>query len=93
MAWAVLHATDGGQQERFLTSISPMASEPFTEAQKKQQEAFIAIISHPLILHSAFSDNVSFAGKLDEMISLRKGYWLHYVDTDISVNGPRNGPP
>ena len=46
---------------------------PFTEDQKKQQEAFIAIIIHPLILHSAFSDNVSFAGKLDEMISLRKG--------------------
>lgn len=42
-------------------------------AQLRKQENILAVITHPIILHSAFEDSVAFNAKLDEMLSLRRG--------------------
>lgn len=46
---------------------------PLTKRQNQQQEKILDVMRHPIILHTGFSDSVNYDGKIDEMLTLRRG--------------------
>ena len=46
---------------------------PLTKKQQIRQEMILLIINDPLIKHAAFNEDTVFVGKLDEVLTLRRG--------------------